>query len=373
MSPPSVKSLVRSWTSESRPPVITGYYSDGKTSGRVTARLDVASQSPAMLVLQDVDNNTELNRSDLADIKISSRLGDIPREFMFTDGGLFVSPQNQQIDDMLKVLKGDSDLSLLHRLESHLGLILGSIVVALVVSWLTISQGIPRAADAIANNMPAVVVDQFDTQMAVLDRTLFDASKLPDAEQERVRQLFQPYLNQHSQLNPKLHIRSGIGVNALAFPGGDIVFSDDIIQLVKNDEQLVSVLFHELGHLQYRHFLRRTLQDSMVVMLLLFLVGDIETLDLVVGIPALLADLSYSRDFELEADQFALEQMHRNGLDIDAFGAMMELLAASQQDEQQNKDQASGYDFGALEGFLSTHPKSEDRAAMVEQFRNELL
>jgi Zn-dependent protease with chaperone function len=351
--------------------VITGYYADGKTSARIAARLEVVSQSPAILVLWDTDSSTELQRSDLADIKISSRLGDTPREFMFANGGLFVSPQNQQIDTVLKSLKRDSGLSLIHRLENNIGLILGSVVLALLFAWLTVTQGIPRAADMMADHMPEVMADQFDRQMTVLDSTLFDPSKLSDREQERVRQLFQPYLEQHSQLNPKLHIRSGIGVNALAFPGGDIVFSDELIQRAANDEQLVSVLFHELGHLQHRHFLRRTLQDSMVVILLLFVVGDIESLDMVMGIPALLADLSYSRDFEREADLFALQQMHSNDLDLDAFGTMMLLLSATEEvhDEEQGEQKSSGNDFGALEGFLSTHPKSEDRAAMVEEFK----
>ncbi len=351
--------------------MITGYYSDGKTSTRVAARLEVVSQSPAILMLRDTGNSTELQRSDLADIKISSRLGNIPREFVFADGGLFVSPQNQQIDIVLKTLKSDSGLSLIHRLESNIGLVLSSVVLALLFGWLTVTQGIPRAADMMADNIPEVMAEQFDQQMTVLDSTLFDPSNLPDTEQERVRQLFQPYLDQHSQLNPKLHIRSGIGVNALAFPGGDIVFSDELIQRAANDQQLVSVLFHELGHLQHRHFLRRTLQDSMLVILLLFVVGDIESLDMVMGIPALLADLSYSRDFEREADLFALQQMHSNDLDLEAFGTMMLLLSATDegQEEMQEKDKASEYDFGALEGFLSTHPRSEDRAAMVEEFK----
>lgn len=351
--------------------MITGYYSDGKTSTRVAARLEVVSQSPAILMLRDTGNSTELQRSDLADIKISSRLGNIPREFVFADGGLFVSPQNQQIDTVLKTLKSDSGLSLIHRLESNIGLVLSSVVLALLFGWLTVTQGIPRAADMMADNIPEVMADQFDQQMTVLDSTLFDPSNLPDTEQERVRQLFQPYLDQHSQLNPKLHIRSGIGVNALAFPGGDIVFSDELIERAANDQQLVSVLFHELGHLQHRHFLRRTLQDSMLVILLLFVVGDIESLDMVMGIPALLADLSYSRDFEREADLFALQQMHSNDLDLDAFGTMMLLLSATDegQEEMQEEDKASEYDFEALEGFLSTHPKSEDRAAMVEEFK----
>ena len=351
--------------------MITGYYSDGKTSTRLAARLEVVSQSPAILMLRDTGNSAELQRSDLADIKISSRLGNIPREFVFADGGLFVSPQNQQIDTVLKTLKSDSGLSLIHRLESNIGLVLSSVVLALLFGWLTVTQGIPRAADMMADNIPEVMAEQFDQQMTVLDSTLFDPSNLPDTEQERVRQLFQPYLDQHSQLNPKLHIRSGIGVNALAFPGGDIVFSDELIQRAANDQQLVSVLFHELGHLQHRHFLRRTLQDSMLVILLLFVVGDIESLDMVMGIPALLADLSYSRDFEREADLFALQQMHRNDLDLDTFGTMMLLLSATDegQEEMQEKDKASEYDFGALEGFLSTHPRSEDRAAMVEEFK----
>ena len=344
--------------------MITGYYLDGKTSNRTSVRLDIFNRSTAILVLSDVNNNAELGRFNFTDIKISSRLGNTPREIRLPDGGLFVSEQNQQIDDMIKALKAGVSVSLMHRLESHFGLIFVSLVVALLVTWLTISQGIPRVAESLARNMPAVMVDQFDTQMKVLDSTIFEQSKLTQQEQDNLRELFQPYLDQHSNLNPVLHIRTGIGVNALALPGGDIVFTDELIKLAGSDEQLISVLFHELGHLEQRHFLRRTLQSSMTAILLLFVVGDLETLDLVVGIPAVIADLSYSIDFEREADLFALEQMHRNGLDLDAFGAiMLRMVEADGNEELGQMDE--------LEGFLSTHPKTEDRAAMVEQFRSE--
>jgi len=63
--------------------------------------------------------------------------------------------------------------------------------------------------------------------------------------------------------------------------------------------------------------------------------------------------------------------MHSNDLDLDAFSTMMLLLSATEegQDEEQGEYKSSEYDFGALKGFLSTHPKSEERAAMVEEFK----
>ena len=45
------------------------------------------------------------------------------------------------------------------------------------------------------------------------------------------------------------------GANAFALPSGKIIVTDQLASLL-NDEQIVGVLAHELGHVVYRHGMR---------------------------------------------------------------------------------------------------------------------
>jgi predicted Zn-dependent protease len=69
----------------------------------------------------------------------------------------------------------------------------------------------------------------------------------------------------------------------------------------------------------------------------------------VAGLPALLAQAKYSREFETEADEFAFQLLKQHGRSPEAFATLMERLA--------------GEDDGAERSyaFLSTHPMTAER------------
>ncbi len=351
--------------------IIAGTYLDGISSKRIAAQLQAMHDSPLILRICHEDKAVERVHLQFDELSIESRLADTPREINLGDERLFVTDDNDSIDELIEQNEGSNfQTGLLYRLEKNLGLIVLATLVTVVVIYSAITFGIPKSAEYIAYKLPDFTHKHFGSSLAILDKTLLDPSKLDEARQQHIQDLVAPYLDEYQHLNPKLVFRSGMKANALALPDGHMVFTDDFVNLIRDDDELLAVLFHEIGHLEYKHMLRRVLQDSMVTLLIILVTGDIDTIDLITGLPTLLLDLSYSKDFEREADQFALEQLHKANIDVDAFGRAMTNLESYYVDEAEGQLQSEKSAYGkTLSDFLSTHPATEDRVEMVEIFK----
>ena len=254
-----------------------------------------------------------------------------------------------------------------------------SIITSIVFVWLITVYGIPRAAEYIAFNMPSVVVEQFETDMAILDRTMFDPSELTTDRKNEIKRLMYPFIEQYTSLpethlKPRLDFRSGMGANAFALPSGKIIFTDALVNLVEHDNELVAVFFHELGHLRQKHMMRRSIQDAIVTISVFFIIGDLDALEIAGAIPTLLTDMSYSRDFEREADLFALQQMNEQGIDLDYFRDVMKRLSEEFSDHTKVVSERSD-DLGdeimiTVPEFLLTHPGWRERVLFVNEFES---
>ncbi|PHS13188.1 MAG: hypothetical protein COA86_17720 [Kangiella sp.] len=355
---------------------INGYYLDGQTSQRQAAFLKIDFNDKSRLkvsVKPLVDTSeTEPEQTDdsektilFRELVISSRLGNTPREISFGNSELFVSEDNDSIDQMNEHFGNKN--SFIHQLESKMTSVIVASALTVVIIWGLVVYGIPESAKFIANKMPTHLSEQFGSSLDILDKTVFDPSELDVERQTQIIVLMAPFLNQHQDLNPKINFRSGMKANALALPNGDIVFTDDFVKLVENDEQLLAVLFHELGHLKHKHLARRVLQDSMITLMVILITGDIDSIDLLTGIPTLILDLSYSREFEVEADTYALEQLHQANIPLERFSSVMQLLSDYYHDEIEEGDFASD-----IPNFLMTHPATKDRILMTEEFKAKL-
>ena len=54
----------------------------------------------------------------------------------------------------------------------------------------------------------------------------------------------------------KFHQSKEIGTNALAFPGGPIVITDGLVELLDSDDLILAIIAHEMAHIQKRHTLQ---------------------------------------------------------------------------------------------------------------------
>ena len=115
-----------------------------------------------------------------------------------------------------------------------------------------------------------------------------------------------------------------VGPNAFALPDGTILFTDEMVRLADHDDELVAVLAHEIGHVVHRHGLRAVIQDSLLGFALLAITGDATgSSELFLGLPVLLTQLAYSRTFEREADNYALDYLRAHNIPPIHFAHLM--------------------------------------------------
>lgn len=150
-------------------------------------------------------------------------------------------------------------------------------------------------------------------------------------------------------------------LNAFAAPGGIVGINTGTFLVAQTEQQLASILAHELAHLSQRHYARRVAhQKSRAPLNWAALLGSILILasgNGDAGIAAITASqaqaasasLAFSRDMEREADRVGLDLMVRSGFNPHAMPLMFEQLL-----------KASRYRTNVPE-FLLTHPVTESR------------
>ena len=193
-------------------------------------------------------------------------------------------------------------------------------------------------------------VSQYDDPLlqAYLERLVFDLANYSELQDSRLTVLV---VN-----NPTF--------NAFAMPGGIVGLNTGIFAYSDNEDQLVSIIAHELAHLSQRHFARgvearrNASLISMAGMLSTMVVSSTEGTD--AGLAALSAtqaltleqQLRYSRSNEQEADRIGLKTMTRAGRDPDAVADMLD-----------NLQSLSRYNSIKVPEFLRTHPLTQKRVA----------
>lgn len=297
----------------------------------------------------------------LAELRISSRLGDVPRSVYLPDGGKCETLDNAAIDSYLLRERGGFDGARVHELESHLHYVFAALAICVALLVAFIQYGIPAAAERIAFAIPVAADQGIGEQgLALIDQQLLTPSELDPDTQQRLQRRFRDMVEIAGDAGHgyRLEFRAGgpVGANAFALPSGIVVVTDELVGLAESDEEVVAVLAHEIGHVVHRHALRGVLQNASAFLVVGVLLGDIGAISGAAGaIPTLLLESKYSRQFETEADRFAYEHMPEFGVAPYHFAHIMRRLAADESAREQ----------GVLD-YFSTHPDSEERAARFE-------
>lgn len=156
--------------------------------------------------------------------------------------------------------------------------------------------------------------------------------------------------------------------NAFVLPGGKVGFYKGLMDMTENDDQIASVMGHEVGHVSGRHAAERMSTGLLAQVGLLaggVLVGMNEDLSrdqkdmimagLGLGVQVGIM-LPFSRRDELEADKLGVEYMHRAGYDVKQSIRVWELMSAGSR--------------GGTPEFLSTHPSPETRINELRSYIN---
>ena len=151
-----------------------------------------------------------------------------------------------------------------------------------------------------------------------------------------------------------------IGANAFAFPGGPIVVTDRLVNVVGSDDRILAVMAHELGHVEERHAVRQILRAAGLLILFSTILGADEVVVEELSAFALsLGTSGYSREFESAADDYAVRLLSDAGHSPEAFIAALESLAAECKPQCEE------------ESWFSTHPSIETRIKALREFARE--
>lgn len=299
-------------------------------------------------------------RCPFAQVRISPRIADTPRFLALPDGGKCETGDNDAVDALLAGGGRARLARLAHRLESGLPYVALTLVAAILIVWGSITYGVPWLARELAETIPPTLDERLGRDaLATLDRTLFAPSRLPPGEQRRVRRLFADTVRGLPvEPRARLELRSSprIGANALALPSGVIVVTDDLVRIAEREAELVGVLAHEIGHLHHRHTLRSLLQNSVTVLVIAAVTGDVASVSsLSAALPAWLIESKYSRAFELEADDYARELLAARGISTRPFA---DILARLERRHPRGENPVTDY--------LASHPATDERIERLQ-------
>jgi predicted Zn-dependent protease len=292
-----------------------------------------------------------------SEVEVSSALGQGAR-FMALPG----SARCEAVDplEMEEALRAAGPLvpaGRLRWLERHpsltAGLTLGLIVAAIFGYFWTM----PKLVERIASSLPPSVERRLsDGALRSLDGTYFTASELDWQRQAKLRTDFKTLVNAIGFKGEAKLVFRRMGdnsPNAFALPNGTVVLLDALVDLAENDDEILAVLAHEIGHLHHRHALRSLFEDSITLVLVTSITGDASVLgNLAAALPLTLLSSKHQRAAEKEADEFAFAALKRAGISAIHFANIMERLESVSPDEG---------------SYFSSHPPTAER---IERFRN---
>src|SRR5574344_1032881 len=154
--------------------------------------------------------------------------------------------------------------------------------------------------------------------------------------------------------------------NAFCLPGGKVVVYTGILKYAKNDDQLATVISHEIAHALARHGAERVTQG--MIQQGVGLIGSVavaatapqyqNAFNQAYGLGSNLGVmLPYGRMQESEADEIGIYLMHKAGYNVNE---------ATKFWENMSEGKSGGNDF------FSTHPSSQNRTKDIQTVINKI-
>lgn len=328
-------------------------YFDGRSARAWPASLTVDA-GDWLITLADSAQGPKLLRFDSGQAQAEEALEGLPRRLKLPEGAMLEVEDQAGFDRMMLSL--GKPRSLVDQAQGSWRVVIILLALTIVTAVAGYLWLLPWGANQIALRLPPGLEKTIgDQAWPSIDKEYFQPSALDPKVQARLREGFEQIRRRDPRLpdgTELLFRASKIGPNAIAVPGGRVVMTDEMVDLALKmdkgqayaEQALLGVLAHEIGHLHHRHSMRNLLQAAAVTAVVSLWLGDISTL--VTAVPTLLLQMKYSRDFESEADDYAVRTLDAAGLPraptADLFDAMMAL--------------------GKADSVFSSHPPTAERA-----------
>jgi predicted Zn-dependent protease len=157
--------------------------------------------------------------------------------------------------------------------------------------------------------------------------------------------------------------------NAFATPAGKIFISSALIAAMESEEELAGILSHEIAHVVCRHISQKVERSKKIAIATLaglaagiFLgAGGAAAVGQALGVGAMAAgraaELAYSREDEMQADQIGLKYLTQAGYSGEGLLRILHEIRSKR-----------WYDSKQVPTYLSTHPAVEDRITYIDSW-----
>ena len=195
--------------------------------------------------------------------------------------------------------------------------------------------------------------------------SLFSVEKLGEGEKYAVEEAkLQSIVDQISKANPEIEktptvvIKESFMINAFAYPGNNIVVHTGLLEDVDSEQEIAMVLGHEVGHLHNRDHLRGFGRAIGLIFILSFFMSADSMSEGIFGNLIELGELRFSRNQELEADDFGLDAL------VDVYGHAAGATVFFDKLAEQEL-------MPAFLEIASTHPNSKGRSERIKELIKE--
>lgn len=316
-------------------------------------KVTLSVESQHLVVLGEHVNQ----RVSLEHLVITPPMANLPQEIKLPCGGLLVIAVGSELSQLNTSHGGAIDW-----LEKNKFTCLLALLLVPLCFYGIVAKGIPTLAKQVTPMVPMSVKQSIDKQvMYVFDELMLQPSALDENTQQHWQQLWQKSLGQLELQQKHYQVlfrhSPSMGANAFALPGGTIVITDELLNLLKSNENAVmAVLFHEIGHVEHQHGMQLIAESLATTLLMTYVFGDMEGIaELYSGSFTSIVQNQFSQQLEKEADSYAVEQLQRFDIPTSALGDALLAISA----DHEKLDQ--------LQQYLSSHPSIESRVKFAQQ------
>jgi predicted Zn-dependent protease len=152
-------------------------------------------------------------------------------------------------------------------------------------------------------------------------------------------------------------------INAFSLPGGPVYIGEGLLDLMTSEDELASVLGHEIEHIDHYHCAERVQVEAQLRDLKLGVIG------VLVEIPLSVWEAGYNKDEELEADREGMRVAVLGGYSPYGAVTLFEKLAELHKEyiihARSPAEELSELAIQSLEGYFRSHPQPSERLAQA--------
>ncbi len=299
----------------------------------------------------------------LSEVEVGIRAGKYAPFFLYLPDGsqLIVTEGVQELEVALNEQLPVHRRFWVHKFETWQRSVLIALAFLILglVFWFT--KGSDWAAAMVVEMIPPELESYLGEQILFGLKRMGISLRAPETEEQPLEDMFHRLARYAGFSDAHLYIMPDTSMlNAFAIPGGYVVFTEAMVDRYLEEDSdsvgvlaLAGVVAHELGHIQLQHTLRLLVKSALVASIFTVLTGDVSIVAL--GMAKQVLVLSYRREYEEQADEYAIRLLLDYGVDPEPFLQLMAELA----EEEPSED--------VLPEFVRSHPYMSRRLAHMRQ------